>query len=232
MARVKHNPITSLWHGQAAGHQYRVVRGKQVIAGAVSSMGNKNAPGRVKARARFSEASTFASTWLPVAKANLRKVENDAFVARGLICSVATESVDVEQFAIRLNMRSGRHRSTGLEVDMEQGVIVAKEGDVVVYEVVGWDAKGSVIHKKTMVYVSDGSAREVELYEGRSTVVRYGVMAFDVTMCNTEEWKGPVGKVEGKATKRYKDNSYNRLLDALTEKGCRIHGMVGSEVRS
>lgn len=244
MAYVKDNPITSKWHGQVAGHQYRVVRGKQVIASVVSSMGNKNAPKRKRARGDFASATKFTGLWLPVVKANLRKVENDAFKVRGLICSAAMATfedkkgkpltkekaeVNLEMFVRKLNEKSGRYASAELRVVLNENrrVISAPAREVVVYETVARGEEGVFLGRRTTVFVSDGEERALEVpVVRRGEVEKYEVMAFDVTLCNGAVWKGPVGDVEGKATKRDRNNSYNRLLEALMAKGCRIKGLV------
>ena len=240
MAYVEHNPVTTLWHGQVGGHQYRVVRGRQVITSAISKMRNPNTKKQKRTRERFTQATQFTGLWLPVLKANLMKVENDAFKVRTIICSSAMMSqtvvggklkgVDMNLFERVFNEKSGRHVSTELRMvfNETEHKIGAATGEVVVYQIVGFDEKGVMRSMKTEVFVSDGEMRDVVLPVDRKGEVRkYEIIAFNVTLCNGAEWKGPEGEVNGEVTKKKKEGNYYKLLEGLGKKDCRIHGIVG-----
>lgn len=240
MAKTEHNPINTLWHGQVGGIRYRVLRGKQVISSAVSHMTNRNTPAQQNARGRFKAAVRFTDVWLPLLKANLRKVEDDAFEVRSKVSRIALNSasykdgegsIDLWEFAKRFNMASRRRVSGEVEIEFDERArrIRVPAGNVVVYEVTAYNPKGLLLWRKTLVYVSDGDGKEIELPDGMGDVSRLDLMAFNVTLCNGAVWRGPVGEVTGRSTKKINGNIYCELLEALSGKGCRIHGVsVGS----
>ena len=237
MAKTEHNPINTLWHGQVGGIRYRVLRGKQVISSSVSYMTNRNTPKQQNARGRFKAAVRFTDGWLPLLKANLRKVENDAFEVRARISRIALNSaiykngegiIDLVAFAKTFNLASRRRVSSEvrIEFDEREQRITAPTGQVVVYEVAAYNPRGLLLGSKTFAYVSNGEGNEIELPKGIPDVSHFELMAFNVTLCNGTVWTGPVGEVTGKSTKRIRGNSYCELLEALSGKGCRIHGVI------
>ncbi|MBO4589178.1 MAG: hypothetical protein J5711_09825 [Bacteroidales bacterium] len=241
MAKTEHNAINTLWRGKVGGFQYRVVRGKQVISGAVSHITNRKTPKQLDARGRFKAAIGFTDMWLPLLKANMRKVENDAFEARTKICKIALGAaeyvdgegrVDMEEFVSEFNWANKRRASVDLDVEFDgmAGRISVPAGQVVVYEVAAYERSGKSAWWKTFAFVSDGEARETELPTGVREVGRIELMAFNVTMYRSAEWEGPVGEIWGKSTRRKREGNYGKLLEALSARGCRIHGVVGGVV--
>ena len=241
MAKTEHNAINTLWRGKVGGFQYRVVRGKQVISGAVSHITNRKTPKQLDARGRFKAAIGFTDMWLPLLKANMRKVENDAFEARTKICKIALGAaeyvdgegrVDMEEFVSEFNWANKRRASVDLDVEFDgmAGRISVPAGQVVVYEVAAYERSGKSAWWKTFAFVSDGEAREIELPTGVREVGRIELMAFNVTMFRSAEWEGPVGEIWGKSTRRKREGNYGKLLEALSARGCRIHGVVGGVV--
>ena len=241
MAKIEHNAINTLWRGKVGGFQYRVVRGKQVISGAVSHITNRKTPKQLDARGRFRAAISFTDMWLPLLKANMRKVENDAFEARTKICKIALGAaeyvdgegrVDMEEFVSEFNWENKRRASVDLDVEFDglSGRISVPAGQVVVYEVAAYERSGKSAWWKTVAFVSDGEAREIELPTGVREVGRIELMAFNVTMYRSAEWEGPVGEITGELTRKKETGNYWKLLEALSARGCRIHGVVGGVV--
>ena len=241
MAKTEHNAINTLWRGKVGGFQYRVVRGKQVISGAVSHITNRKTPKQLDARGRFRAAISFTDMWLPLLKANMRKVENDAFEARTKICKIALGAaeyvdgegrVDMEEFVSEFNWENKRRASVDLDVEFDglSGRISVPAGQVVVYEVAAYERSGKSAWWKTVAFVSDGEAREIELPTGVREVGRIELMAFNVTMYRSAEWEGPVGEITGELTRKKETGNYWKLLEALSARGCRIHGVVGGVV--
>lgn len=253
MASSKHSPTNSLWRGTAGGFTYRVLRGKQSISARVSKMTNPKTDSQLEVRNFFTLSTQFTSRWLPILKANLRKVEDDAFRARSLITSVSKSRLDfirkkhyennphhtgelvidaisLDTFARDFNLCTRRHPSPNLNLSFSPSVqsISLPEGQVAVYQVIAFDDKDRLLHHLTFSLLSDGTPIPIQLPQSRDAPARYEIMAFNVKLLHSASWDGPLGKIEGKLTKKHrnaKGENYPALLYALSSKNTRIYGI-------
>ena len=236
MANTTHNPITTKWSGAVGGFTYRILRGKQIIAERPSHIANPKSAGQMRVRMKFKLASQFSSLWNNILNANLAKVESDSTLNRGLATSVAyhvadidqhAAIVDLEDFENAFNARTRQAASAGMTVHFNAVTqdIVAADGDVVTYQVVAFDEESNPIGFNTVTYVSDGTAKNIDLPAIKGNASRYDLMAFSTTLDENTEYTGPLGNIKGDDPESLSANTYSVLVSALSSVSGTINGI-------
>ena len=236
MANTTHNPITTKWSGAVGGFTYRILRGKQIIAERPSHIANPKSAGQMRVHMKFKLASQFSSLWNNILNANLAKVESDSTLNRGLATSVAyhvadidqhAAIVDLEDFENAFNARTRQAASAGMTVHFNAVTqdIVAADGDVVTYQVVAFDEKSNPIGFNTVTYVSDGTAKNIDLPAIKGDASRYDLMAFSTMLDENTEYTGPLGNIKGDDPESLSANTYSVLVSALSSVIGTINGI-------
>ena len=236
MANTTHNPITTKWSGAVGGFTYRILRGKQIIAERPSHIANPKSAGQMRVHMKFKLASQFSSLWNNILNANLAKVESDSTLNRGLATSVAyhvadidqhAAIVDLEDFENAFNARTRQAASAGMTVHFNAVTqdIVAADGDVVTYQVVAFDEETNPIGFNTVTYVSDGTAKNIDLPAIKGDASRYDLMAFSTMLDENTEYTGPLGNIKGDDPESLSANTYSVLISALSSVSGTINGI-------
>ena len=236
MANTTHNPITTKWSGAVGGFTYRILRGKQIIAERPSHIANPKSAGQMRVHMKFKLASQFSSLWNNILNANLAKVESDSTLNRGLATSVAyhvadidqhAAIVDLEDFENAFNARTRQAASAGMTVHFNAVTqdIVAADGDVVTYQVVAFDEESNPIGFNTVTYVSDGTAKNIDLPAIKGDASRYDLMAFSTMLDENTEYTGPLGNIKGDDPESLSANTYSVLISALSSVSGTINGI-------
>ena len=225
----------------------------QSISGRISKMTNPKTDSQLEVRNFFTLSTQFTSRWLPILKANLRKVEDDAFRARSLITSVSKsrldfirkkhyennplhsgelviDSISLDTFARDFNLCTRRHPSPNINLSFSPSVqsLSLPEGQIAIYQVIAFDNKDRFLQQLTFSLLSDGNPIPIQLPQSHDAPARYEIMTFNVKLLHSASWDGPLGKIEGKLTKKHrnaKGENYPALLYALSSKNTRIYGI-------
>lgn len=202
MGKTVFNPITTKWRGAIGGFRYSVVRGKQVIAERASAVKNPRTTGQMNTRMRFKLASQFSNLWKDIIELNMVKKTRDLVLTRATGTKVAFGASSVENdyaainlgdFANDFNAKNNQPVNAGLELTFNSTTqsITAPENDIVTYKVVAFDSSNTPIGTNVTTYVSDGTAKNVDLPAIFGDAVRYDIMVFSTTPSEgAEEYTG------------------------------------------
>ena len=242
MANTTHNPITTKWSGAVGGFQYRILRGKQIIAERASHVKNPQTAGQIIVRMKFKLSAQFSSLWKGILEANLAKVQSDSVMARALATSVAYQSavvsgnhneaavIDLEEFAQRFNARTRMVTPPSTEMSLmfnaSAQTITASEGALVAYQVVAFDQASNPIGSNVETYISDGTAHTVQLPRIAGDAARYDCMAFCTVLDSTTAYTGPLGNITGDDPESLNANTYSVLVEALSSTLGTIKGIL------
>lgn len=197
MGKTVFNPITTKWRGAIGGFRYSVVRGKQVIAERASAVKNPRTKAQMDTRMKFKLASQFSNLWKDIIELNMVKKTRDLVLTRAAGTQVAFGAayvagdpgevgvavVNLGDFANDFNAKNNQPVSAGLELTFNSTTqsITATARDAVTYKVVAFDRSDTPIGSNITTYVSDGSAKLVDLPAIFGDAVRYDIMVFSTT---------------------------------------------------
>lgn len=239
MGKTVFNPITTKWRGAIGGFRYSVVRGKQVIAERASAVKNPRTEGQMKTRMRFKLASQFSALWKDIIELNLSKITRDGVIARATATKVAfgastaqvnAAAVELGNFANDFNAKNNQPVGAGITLTFtsSEQKIVAPDGDNVVYKIVAFDEQNTPIGTSAQAYISDGSAKVLDLPVIFGNAVRYDVMAFSATPTEgAQEYTGRLSDILGENDAQELSNEYYSLVaSAAADSLIVIHGIV------
>lgn len=202
MGKTVFNPITTKWRGAIGGFRYSVVRGKQVIAERASAVKNPRTAGQMYNRMRFKLASQFSNLWKDIIGLNMVKKTRDLVLTRATGTKVAFGAssiendyarVDLGGFVNDFNAKNNQPVSAELELTFNSTTqsITAPADDIVTYKVVAFDESNTPIGTNAVTYVSDGTAKNIDLPAIFGEAVRYDIMVFSTTPTEgAEEYTG------------------------------------------
>jgi len=237
MATTLHNPVTTKWSGDVGGFSYRVIENKQSIAERHVRKSSGSTKEQVNVRSRFKLASQFSALWLGILGAFLSKKAPKSGKARRYAFSVAygvstvennTAMIELENFENIMNAKTHQSASADMTVHFNavSQDIVAADGDVVSYQVVAFDENSTPIGFNTVTYVSDGTAKLIDLPVIKGEAKRYDIMAFNTTLDENTTYDGPLGNITGNDPElEISPEVYSVLIEAMSKTKGKINGI-------
>lgn len=235
MGKTVFNPITTKWRGAIGGFRYSVVRGKQVIAERASAVKNPRTEGQMNTRMRFKLASQFSNLWKDIIELNMVKKTRDLVMTRATGTKVAfgasevrygSALVDLGDFANDFNAKNNQPVSAGIELTFNSTTqsITATDDDIVTYKVVAFDESNTPIGTNVTTYVSDGTAKVVDLPAIFGDAVRYDIMVFTTTPTEgAEEYTGRLSDMLGENATT---NTYSLFAAMAAESLITVNGIL------
>ena len=209
MGKTVFNPVTTKWRGAIGGFRYSILRGKQIIAERASAMKNPRTPAQMENRTKFKLASQFSAIWEDILVLNLVQKERDAVLARAIGTSAAhavatiadnAASLELDAFTAEFNSRTNQPIEAGISLvwTAQTQTITAPENEVVTYKVVAFDENDNPMGQNVETYVSDGTAKMVDLPAIFGTAKRYDILVFGTTpKTGAEGFTGSISNIEG-----------------------------------
>jgi len=209
MGKTVFNPVTTKWRGAIGGFRYSILRGKQIIAERASAMKNPRTPAQMENRTKFKLASQFSALWSDILALNLVKKESDATMARSIGTSAAYEvaemannaaSLELVDFTAEFNSRTNQPVEAGISLVWTATTqsITAPADEVITYKVVAFDENDNPMGQNVVTYVSDGTAKMVDLPAIFGNASRYDIMVFGATpKTGAEGFTGSISNIEG-----------------------------------
>ena len=239
MGKTVFNPITTKWRGAIGGFRYSVVRGKQVIAERASAVKNPRTPGQMNTRTKFKLASQFSSLWKDLLDLNLVKIESDRVLTRSRATKVAfgaavntgdNADVVLGNFANDFNALNNQpvQANVALVFSSQTQTLTAPEGATVIYKVVAFDQDGTPIGSNVQTYLSDGTAKNIDLPAIFGNAGRYDIMAFTAEeLEGAEEYTGKISQMSGKSlTAGMLTETYELFAKTVATSSMKVNGLV------
>lgn len=239
MGKTVFNPITTKWRGAIGGFRYSVVRGKQVIAERASAVKNPRTQGQMNTRMKFKLASQFSNLWKDIIELNMIKKTRDLVLTRATGTKVAFGAAQIQNeyavvgigdFANDFNAKNNQPVSAGLELTFTSSAqtITASDGDIVTYKVVAFDESNTPIGSHVATYVSDGSAKVIDLPAIFGDAVRYDIMVFTTTPTEgAEEYTGRLTDMLGEgANGELNKETYSLIAAMAAESLITVNGVL------
>lgn len=239
MGKTVFNPITTKWRGAIGGFRYSVVRGKQVIAERASAVKNPRTEKQMNTRAKFKLASQFSNLWKDIIELNMVKKTRDLVLTRATGTKVAFGAADVRSgiatvslgdFANDFNAKNNQPVNAGMVLTFNSTTqsITAPADDVVTYKVVAFDESDTPIGTNVVTYVSDGTAKNIDLPAIFGNASRYDIMVFSTTPTEgAEEYTGRLTNMLGEdANGLTAAEMYNLFADMAAESLITVNGVV------
>ena len=237
MGKTAFNPITSQWSGKIGGFTYSVRDGNQIISKVASSKRDPKSVKQMQVRMRFKLASQFTKLWDSLLLTNLAKIESNASKGQNLIRKVAFHSTTaeddtallrLEDFENRFNAETQQVASADLMLLFTATTqsITAPDGDIVAYQIVAFDQNSTPIGYNVVTYVSDGTAKQIDLPAIRGEAVRYDIITFNTSTTGASSWAGPIGNINGNDPFSIDAEVYSVLMSELSSSNSIIHGIV------
>ena len=77
-----------------------------------------------------------------------------------------------------------------------------------------------------VTYVSDGTAKQIDLPAIRGEAVRYDIITFNTSTTGASNWAGPIGNINGNDPFSIDAEVYSVLMSELSSSNRVIHGIV------
>ncbi len=238
MGKTLFNPITTKWKGSIGGFRYSVLRGKQVISERSSSYNDRKSSAQMNTRVRFKLATQFSALWKRILEANQVRFEPDRTLARANGTQVAFNAsefvdnnaalLDIYDFENAFNAKTRQVVPADLSLVFTSVAqsITARDGMVVTYQIVAFDANDNPIGFNTVTYTSDGTAKVLDLPVIKGNAVRYDCIAFGSTVDTTSAWDGPLSNLNGDDPLSLDANTYAVLISSLSTKALDVTGII------
>ncbi len=235
--KLTDNPLTSLWSGKLKGFLFKVVDGKQVITSIPHRKKTGITEKQVEGRSIFKLSSQYVAVWLPMLRLNLVMRFPDKKKAQSFAISVAygvarienhAAVIYLEDFERAINNQSHQNPSVDLLIHFNAANqdIIAPDGHVVTYQVVAFDSDSNPIGFNTVTYVSDGTAKLIDLPAIKGDAVRYDIMAFNTAIGQNTSFDGPIGNISGNDPDEViSAQTYSVLVVALEKAKGTIYGI-------
>lgn len=190
-------------------------------------------------RAKFKLASQFSNLWKDIIKLNMVKKTRDHVLTRATGTKVAFGAADVRSgnatvslgdFANDFNAKNNQPVNAGMELTFNSTTqsITAPENDIVTYKVVAFDESDTPIGTNVTTFVSDGSAKLIDLPAIFGDAARYDIMVFSTTPTEgAEEYTGRLTNMLGEDTNGGSAaEMYNLYADMAAESLITVNGVV------
>lgn len=187
-------------------------------------------------RAMFKLVSQFSSIWSPILtlfllnKAPRKKCRNYASSVAYKVTSVEnhTAVINLSDFETLINAKTHQYASAGMIVSFNavSQSIIAPDGDVVTYQIVAFDENSTPIGFNTVTFVSDGTAKLIDLPAIKGDAKRYDIMAYSTTLGEGTVYNGTIGEISGNNPEEIiTAESYSVLVNALEKAKGTINGI-------
>lgn len=187
-------------------------------------------------RAKFKASAQFNSYWAPInALFLLGKYSHRKY--RAFVGSIAYKVsyienhaavINLSDFENAINSKTHQYASPDMVVTFTAVAqnIIAPDGDVVTYQIVAFDEKGTPIGFNTVTYESDGTAKVIDLPAIKGEAKRYDIMAYNTTIGEGIEYNGALGEISGKnASEIITTDAYVVLVNTLEKANGKVHGL-------
>ena len=231
-----HNPITTKWRGGIGGFEYRVLRGKQVIAERASGKRNPRTRAQVENRAKFKLSSQFSALWNNILDAHAAHKIGDTVLSRAPAIKLAHSVAQFANGEARVQLRNfvGAWNAAlpqdasnfTLTFTAATQTISGTQGTNVAYKVVAFNVAGVVLGSTTQVVELGTAAENIILPAVRETVGRYDIMAFEM-VDNEDTVIGSLTNMTGAEYEAVVSNLYTLLVSEHGTNNVTIHSLVG-----